>query len=99
MAEVAAETRIVVGAVYRFVVVTKDGDRPGHRYRVLNFGRCGRTMQVQVYYEGLTGPDRGLWFNCPTHDFAVKFVPDEKAPAPVAVEAAVAGPVAAGKGF
>lgn len=70
--------RVAAGGVYR-------SKRTGCRYVVLCFAFCGRTLQEQVVYDGLEGPDAGRWFVCPLADFGVKFEPAE---APPAVEGA-----------
>jgi hypothetical protein len=42
-------------------------------YKVLFTVREGRTLQEQVVYEGVDGPDCGQRFCCSLNDFAVKF--------------------------
>lgn len=88
--------RVRAGSTYLYNGWSGSAAGGSYRYRVLNFALCGRTLQEQVVYEGLEGPDRGRWFTCPLADFAAKFVPESHDAAP---EAKAAGAVSTGSGF
>jgi len=83
--EIAHRLNLAPGTEYDYAPTTlrqtPDGPVAGRwrqgRYAVRALAQDGRTLQQCVVYEGLDGPDRGLWYTCSLADFALRFLPVE----------------------
>lgn len=72
-----APMRIVEGRVYRYLAPPAKGqpDCRGQLYKVKRFVKDVPSYQEKVVVEGLTGPDKGLWYTCSLMNFATRFEP------------------------